>query len=406
MESDPLTISATELRICVLFDSMLCRTQNHKNDCCCIKLRQEYGPWLFKCDRPSCGFFRAGFESRKDRDRHVNSHSRPFKCDIADCDFADLGFATKSSLNAHKKRFHSQISRPSDCVVRIDNKPELKLILVDAVRANDLDCIRELWSEVPRFLRKLLRTSIRCSSSEMLELLLKISPDVNQIDRYLVNYAVRCNKPKLLDILLEHGCWLFDMNSHYTKSDLHYAISYRSPEMIKSLRAYGARDCADGFERLIPNSKDLQGEQMAVQCFILLKELITDRDHKETCFRRNAERAFSIPIARILISKGATIDGKYHGLFTPLYAAAGHESLKAAEFMKFLLESGADPDPKIPRKPPISERPAPRNISQWFGVEWDDFVQSFSLRRRTLSEDPRSPEPDNDWILDVETMLD
>jgi hypothetical protein len=380
---------------------MLCRTQNHKNDCNCTKLQREYGLRLFKCDRPGCSFFRAGFESRKDRDRHVNSHSRPFKCDTTSCDFADLGFATKSGLNAHKKRFHSQISRPSDSVVWTDNTPELKLILVDAVKANDLDCIHKLWSEVPRFLRKLLRTSIRCSSSEMLELLLKVSSDVNQIEPYLVNYAAKCNKPKLLDILLEHGCWLFDMNSRYTKSDLHYAIHHRSPEMIKSLMAHGARDCADGFERLIPNSEDLQGEETAVQCFALLKELITDREHKEACFRRNAQRAFSIPIARILISKGAFIDSRHHPTaFTPLYAAAGHESLKAAEFMKFLLESGADPDRLIRRKPLISERPGPRNISQWFGIEWDDFVRSFSSKRRKLSGDPGSPNTDDDLTID------
>jgi ankyrin repeat protein len=105
--------------------------------------------------------------------------------------------------------------------------------------------------------------------------------------------------------------------------------------------------------------------------------MVTDPSQLKLCFKKNAEKSWSIPIATILLSRGVDINTR--GLdgsgFTPLYSASGNESLKAAEFMKFLLRSGADPDVEIARKPAIRERPGPRNISRWFGVSWDEFVR-------------------------------
>lgn len=254
---------------------MLCPTKNHKNGCNCKKLQREYGTRLFKCDRPGCAFFRTGFESRKDRDHHVNTHSRPFKCDTENCAFAGLGFATNSSLNVHKKKFHSHIDQTLISVISTDNTPELELVLIDAVKTNDVDCIRKLWSEVPKFLRNLLKICIEYSSSEMLRLLLKASSDINQTDPLLVNKAAMLNKPQLLQILLEHGCLLSDKILDPRMTDLELAIIHRSPEMIQSLLAHGAGDYPRGLPGLIPDNEGLQAEERAVQCFTLLKEHIT-----------------------------------------------------------------------------------------------------------------------------------
>lgn len=97
----------------------------------------------------------------------------------------------------------------------------------------------------------------------------------------------------------------------------------------------------------------------------------------------NARKSRSIPIARILLSKGASIDAtilKPKRTNTPLFVASRYTRLKAAEFIKFCLESGADV--KRAEEEGLSSRPGARNISQWFGMEWDVFVRSFSSRQR------------------------
>jgi hypothetical protein len=81
----------------------------------------------------------------------------------------------------------------------------------------------------------------------------------------------------------------------------------------------------------------------------------------------------SIRLAQILLQHGATVDWRYPHLrgLTPLKRTARTDSAEAADFMKFLLYQGADPNfNKI-----IGRMKGPKNISKWLGVTWDELVQ-------------------------------
>jgi len=380
---------------------MLCSSQTHRNNCPCAGLRRNYGLRLFKCDRPGCSFFRTGFETRKERDHHCNVHTRPFKCPVLNCDFADVGFVTRSSLNIHVSKIHGHNrsqrtplngAPATNGIQSIDANivasertsrgtngiQDLELLLVEAVKSNNFDYINEYWHSVPRLLRKLLRVSIKHASVDMLELLLKACGDVREVDRYLLNYAAKYNNLQAAHMVLEKGAVIWDRNSRCRHSDLYYAILNRSPEMIKLLLAQGCRDVADGFEKLLPPSKDIAAEETAMHCFQLLEGTLTDKQQIRACFKGNATKSFSIPIAQLLLRHGAEVDSFDTPGYTPLYFASGNESLKAAEFMKFLLQSGAKPPKTMERLRPIRDRPGPRNISRWLGMTWDELVDEYA----------------------------
>ncbi|KAL8828541.1 MAG: hypothetical protein Q9191_002532 [Dirinaria sp. TL-2023a] len=165
VNEDPLTISTTQWRVHVLFEEILCSSpSNH------AAMKRQYGSRLFKCNRLGCPLFRTGFESKPERDRHLRSHNRPYKCDRPNCDFAQMGFGSQARLTAHL-RYHE---KPTEGFMAARTESyeddELELVLLDAVKANDLDFVRD---DVPRFRKALLFEAVKSSSLAMLELLLQ-----------------------------------------------------------------------------------------------------------------------------------------------------------------------------------------------------------------------------------------
>lgn len=67
-----------------------------------------YGPHIiYKCHKPWCDFFLAGFETEKDRTQHTARHDRPFRCAEEDCFGLEIGFETKAQLDQHQKDHHA-----------------------------------------------------------------------------------------------------------------------------------------------------------------------------------------------------------------------------------------------------------------------------------------------------------
>jgi hypothetical protein len=69
-------------------------------------LEDTYGTRRYKCSRLDCDFFYSGFMDRKSRQKHVDQHERPFRCDVAECP-GELGFISNHDLQKHKKTAHS-----------------------------------------------------------------------------------------------------------------------------------------------------------------------------------------------------------------------------------------------------------------------------------------------------------
>lgn len=85
-----------------------------------------------------------------------------------------------------------------------------------------------------------------------------------------------------------------------------------------------------------------------------------------------AQSTFSIRLARALFQYGVDMNQLTSNItLTPLQCAARHDCVEAAEFMKFLLYQGANPD--ICDK--IREESCVKNISTWLGITWDELIQ-------------------------------
>ncbi|KAJ0107225.1 hypothetical protein J7T55_007595 [Diaporthe amygdali] len=60
----------------------------------------------FKCPKPWCNYFTTGFETRKDRTKHVNCHERPFCCPEEGCFASQFGFDVQEKLKQHTAKHH------------------------------------------------------------------------------------------------------------------------------------------------------------------------------------------------------------------------------------------------------------------------------------------------------------
>ena len=317
-----------------------------------------------------------------ERDQHLRIHDRPYKCDKPNCDFSHMGFASKARLNVHLQYHENQRKVSVAHVADIDNNDDVELILLDAVKADDLDLVREFIADVPRYHGKVLRQAVDSSSCEMLEVLLDACKSGENVEPTILEYAVRADRLEVTRMLLDRGAYR-DSAAHGQRC-MYIAIKNTSSEMIKALLPYDSVQLmavpADLLEKylcaMMPIQQDQYEEARAIQCLSLLRDWTTEDKAFEKCFRKNAERSCSIAIAEYLLRNGMDINNCPVNGSTALYAASRTKSRHAAEFMKFLLESGADPKIQGPKqRVPVADRPGPRNISKWLGVSWEQLVE-------------------------------
>lgn len=88
----------------------------------------------------------------------------------------------------------------------------------------------------------------------------------------------------------------------------------------------------------------------------------------------------SIRLAQVLLQHGATVDWRESqwSQRTALKTAARKDSAEAADFMKYLLYQGANPNSFII----LRRMKGPKNISKWLGVSWDELVQKVNEDRK------------------------
>jgi ankyrin repeat protein len=71
-------------------------------------MRDIYGTRLFKCSRLACNLFTTGFNSKTEREDHLNEHERPFHCVEQSCPYHTLGFRTEAELESHLTHNHPE----------------------------------------------------------------------------------------------------------------------------------------------------------------------------------------------------------------------------------------------------------------------------------------------------------
>lgn len=386
MNQDPSTISATQIRVCRLFESLLCPPfSNHLEDCKCMALKDIYGPRPFKCTRFGCQFFRKGYEHAKERNSHTQTHDRPYRCDRPGCEFGQIGFSSSTRLNLHLAH-HDEKHRLADQVPpekeEDHDDDSARRILRDAVRTDNFDAVWSLSTKVPKFAGDLMREAVELGSCAMLEFLLDACPNLDVMNFGVLHRAVEINNLETTQILL-------DRESRNARSCMGVAMRNRSPDMIKTLLVFdsdngdNSRDRSDwGFytvRELLGDKASPERDAEVITCLGLLKTWSRRSYLLECVFTTNALLNCSIPVAKYLLQIGVDINTKGHSTIKPVHSALWTASLKtseiAARFMKFLLESGAHTTTPPGKKKALSDRPGPKNISKWFGISWEQLVE-------------------------------
>lgn len=72
------------------------------------RVQEIYGCKLFRCPVLSCQYFHEGYASALERDRHVNEHTRPYRCGYSGCVAALIGYPNEIRLRKHEAEIHSQ----------------------------------------------------------------------------------------------------------------------------------------------------------------------------------------------------------------------------------------------------------------------------------------------------------
>jgi ankyrin repeat protein len=104
-----------------------------------------------------------------------------------------------------------------------------------------------------------------------------------------------------------------------------------------------------------------------------------------------ARTTCSIPLGRALLQYGADVNGQKGKLaVSPLQFAARKSSIENAEFMRFLLSAGADPEHVSRSRKPADEIGA-KEIVRWLGMTWNELVEQTRDCRRGASAAPPDP---------------
>lgn len=395
----PLSIFSTYANIHCQLQSLLCQGSHSKTSCRCKDLDSSYGPRLFKCDRLGCRFHNLGFELQKERKAHVEAHDRRFKCPKLDCQFSDLGFISKAALRQHMDHCHrEEIFVPrSPTPIALDMEPQdLDILFVDSVRAGDIDNVRQLLGRVSDDVSNGgYLTAVRWSTPAMVKLFLDFGKDINAIPRdprmrglphdVPLIRAIQGRNLEVANHLLNHGC---DLNRIVTRTGpLDAAMLHDScKDKLKAVtllidHGVDLSQRSYTMSNLIPmdNNHNLE----VIKLLEIFKVAPQTDDEFTATLKTVAIRNRSIEVAEYLLNNGANIDGisrSTNDQGSPLCLAARATTRSAAKFMKFLLESGADPYRTLKGKSPGDQRGA-KNISKWLGMTWDELVESTKSAR-------------------------
>ena len=413
VDQDPLTISATQLRVRQLFEAALCLTSNHQQDCKCSTIKRYYGLRLFKCNRFGCKSFRTGFKSAADRTRHVRAHERPYKCDRLKCGFSQIGFSSQAGLNTHLQ--HHQGDKRIIFAEHSDNnnQGDMKIFLQDAVANDDTHAVLENISQVRRHAQWLILQAVQRSSCGMLELLLDtcIGIPIDKVD--FLDSAISEGKVEAARILLSRGAApvrdnknpisRYQWQSRGVTVDMIYLfLQYNLQYNLEPYRQ--SYDALFKLATFLPSAIEPESEPNIIKCLDLIQPWRLEKGELSDCFKQNANRCCSIAIARFLLQSGVDVNTRgskqRSDANTALFVASASKGQRAAEFMRFLLESGADPSLNAHKSIAIADRPGPRNIEKWLGICWDRLVQEsakvYAASLPATGEKKRSIQDDDD----------
>lgn len=177
-------------------------------------IRNLHGKELtYKCPKVWCDCFSNGFDNDEDRQKHVDSHDRPFRCPEEGCFAFQLGYSSEHKLEEHRLKYHS----PEDEEVRFPKtiRPRDNDTLVDAAGRNDLSAMLAFSKSGAAVKRKLIGNKQKL--------------------RIPICRAAENGNVEACKLLLEWGVTLRDFDNFDANSPMHLAIKYSHLDLVHFL---------------------------------------------------------------------------------------------------------------------------------------------------------------------------
>ena len=394
---DPLTTSQMMVRIQEQYESLATDTGR------LAQIQLHYGSRLFKCTYMFCANSRRGFETRGERDMHVQNHGTPWKCSLPNCDFSTIGFSSKKRRDDHWLRLHlptaSELQERGGNFESLDPE-EAQPLLFGFIIQEDVQNVQALLSspggtnlnaEVIAAARlmaaqqgSLAITQLLAPTNEMyapdnIVLSALASEDVDFADWALAK-AQPNDCAKFINVAL--GTKSEDVYAVWEKHILDLLEKTRDP--VK----YPVRPTEDLFKKkLYTEIKDnglkeyrLKHLWRKIPCKYMSPEVLGD------ILVRIAKASCSLHLAQEVLDLGAPVDypTNYKNGITALQAAARKNTQEAALLMQLLISEGASTKGRG-IEIDISILRGPKNIAKWLGMSWDELLEQYP---NTRSQNP------------------
>lgn len=416
---DPLITSHISMMLYDKFDQLHCPTVQHSHGCSCPALKRHYGQQPYKCAFVSCSFCRRGFQTRTLRNSHNKHHDIPWKCDVESCHYAEIGFLSRRMRDDHLD-FHRKEDNSNTLTSTVHLEPdEVQPLLFDLVMSDNVAEIKKLLSQgkaLPKAARiELRRLAAYSASSATLELVSQMYPCKPWDDEHWVDSLISSIEGQNMETLNWHLSGELSTQVQPT-----YDITIYNPSIIRLCETLVKTPSMETLQLIVSQllrihkhgslyRQELAGiflTQRLIKAtarrdeieknLVFLWSAISYRNgiwSSEKKMRRLlsvalgyvAQTTCSLPLAQALLQHGADVDGSNSGrTLTPLHHAARRSSPEAAEFIKFLLYQGANPDKDTTKSGQIhsiKEQKGANDIGKWLNMSWDELVKKAAEER-------------------------
>ncbi|KAH7148334.1 hypothetical protein EDB81DRAFT_792040 [Dactylonectria macrodidyma] len=398
VDLDPLTTSQMLVRIQEQHEALTV------NPARVASLQSHYGARLFRCRFAFCEHSYRGFQTSGDREDHIKTHGRPWKCSIPNCDFSAIGFSSKATRDRHWLKLH--LPNPSDLKTGPDDFENLDVaeaqpILFGLVIDGDADGARRLLSapggkqlkaEVIESARSL---AAKEGSLALTQLLAPV--DETYTPRIIVASAIQSEDVDFAKWAIEmaqpEDCVKIMKVALGSKSEEMYALwedyLLNMPQMVPGLSKHDDKDLLEVlFNRTLFTDikNDPLKEARVKHTLRKLADKMT-RPLLGSLLVNIAKSSCALSLAEELLALGAPIDYpqdfKITGM-TALQIAAKKTTREAALLMQYLILNGADPNPMRWRYHSIKREKGAVSIAIWVGRTWDELVDAGSEARSEL----------------------
>ncbi|CVL05439.1 uncharacterized protein FMAN_10739 [Fusarium mangiferae] len=424
---DSTTISATTIRVHRKLKSLLCSGSKHTKDCYCSEIQKHYGPAVNICPFLSCRFHQFPLRNRDLRDKHIRQHERPFKCAVETCEYSTLGFCSRGQLEQHRVQYHQ---RPTELHIPGDldtlqhenlNSLVMEYIMRDEVQEMEriLPSIISRWASQSAFRSSFEGLLASHGSVAMARLILSERPLIDDpssliddpsslIDdpfcKSFVPHAIKSCNITVVEWVFSNGVIALLESRVVESRFLPEILASDSIEIFNIWRNYalsfGSTDTI--FSPRLASSKlspvvELQVASLWIEQYRLGNVL---GGNSSLVLNWLASGNCSIVLAKALVACGADVNfGRKGSCWLTLHQALRKTSAEAADLVKYLLLSGADPHASITRRSGKnkgqtvfpSSMPGVKGIFKWLGKTWDELVEWAAEERGKNAKDTLPP---------------